>query len=531
MTRLVHPHVLYPLRMAYDDGARSILELGHNVWNAARPEAAGLLVDAADYYEAFYHAALRAERSIILAGWQFDRGVPLLRGDTAPPGAEVRLLRFLNRLCEQKPALEIYILAWDFHVVFSLEREWMQTLYFDWVTNERLHFRFDDTQASQGAHHQKFVVIDRSVSFVGGIDLCEARWDDRGHRADNPSRTSHGVPAKPYHDVQACLIGCETADVLRDLFTDRWARTAGPALGLPPCKPPAQAEALSQAALPLGSTSVAFSRTDARGQENTVREVERLLIDAIGAAERLIYVETQYFSSHAICEALVKRMRAAERGRLEIVVIVNAKPEALKEEIAVGLRQAKILTRLSATAAETQHAFGVYFTLCDGVAPDRVATYIHSKLLSVDDRFLTIGSANFTNRSMGVDTELNVAWEAAGVSDDERRLREHIRAVRVSLLAEHTGLSELMPSALETKLGNADGLVARLDAIAAEDGARLRPVVASRGEKLALALFDPDALPFDPDQPEYDRGGDGWQEEHSPGVFARGIAALKQAMK
>jgi phospholipase D1/2 len=523
--------VRYRGEMISDANARSVLELGHNVWRAARPDASGLLVDAADYYTAFYHAALRAQRSIILSGWQFDRGVPLLRGDTAPPGAEVRLLRFLNQLCEQKPELEVYVLAWDFHVVFALEREWMQALYFEWATNERLHFRFDDTQAAQGSHHQKFVVIDRAVSFVGGIDLCEARWDDRNHRTDNALRTSHGVPSKPYHDVQACLLGCDTADVLRDLFADRWARTAGPPLKLATCAYSAAHVALPERALPLGSGTVGFSRTDARGPENTVREVEHLLVDAIGAAERLIYIETQYFSSHAVCEALVGRMRAAGRHRLEIVIIVNAKPEALKEELAVGLRQAKILTLLAKTAAETQHRLGAYMTLSDGDAKDRPATYIHSKLLSIDDRFLTVGSANLTNRSMGVDTELNVTWEAAGVSEDDQRLQAFIRALRVSLLAEHAGLLGVAAPSLDTELGNIAGLVARLDQLAAAEGARLRPVAASLGEKVALALFDPEALPFDPDQPEYDTDTDGWKEEHSPGIFAAGVAALKQTMK
>lgn len=517
--------------MSNDHQARSVLQLGHNVWRVARPDAAGLLVDAADYYTAFYQAALRARRSIVLSGWQFDRGVALLRGDAAPPGAEVRLLRFLNLLCEQKPELEVFILAWDFHVVFALEREWMQSLYFEWVTNERLHFRFDDTQAAQGSHHQKFVVIDRAVSFVGGIDLCEARWDDRRHRADNVLRTSHGAPAKPYHDVQACLLGSETADALRELFADRWARTAGGPMALPTCSPPAEPEALPERALPLGSTSVGFSRTDARAPDNTVREVERLLVDAVGAAERLIYIETQYFSSHAVCEALVSRMQAARRGRLEIVIIINARPEALKEEIAIGLRQAKILTRLAQVAAETQHGFGAYLTYAEGDAKTRPATYIHSKLLSLDDRFLTVGSANLTNRSMGVDTELNVSWEAAGVSDDDQRLRAYIRGVRVSLLAEHTGLLDVAPSSLDSELGNIDGLVARLDRLAAEEGARLRRVTPSTGEKLALALFDPEALPFDPDQPDYAPGTDGWDEEHSPGMFAVGIAALKKGLK
>ncbi|XP_049605917.1 phospholipase D1 [Syngnathus scovelli] len=32
------------------------------------------------------------------------------------------------------------------------------------------------------AHHEKIVVIDQSVAFVGGIDLAYGRWDDREHR-------------------------------------------------------------------------------------------------------------------------------------------------------------------------------------------------------------------------------------------------------------------------------------------------------------------------------------------------------------
>lgn len=518
--------------MANDNCARAILDLGRNAWKTGRPEAAGVLVDAAAYYDAFYQAALQAKKSIVLSGWQFDSGVPLLRGDDAPPGAEVRLLKFLNQLCEQRPELEIYILAWDFHLVFSLEREWMQTLYFEWATNERLHFRFDDTQAAQGSHHQKFAVIDRRISFLGGIDLCEARWDDRRHHQHNPLRLSHGKPSKPYHDVQAYLGGCETADILREVFLDRWARSEGPKLTLPECEAQPVDGYSPEEALPLAGSAVAFSRTDPRGPSDTVREVERLFVDAIAAAERLIYVETQYFSSQAICQAFVERMRQPERPRLEIVLILNAKPEAMKEEIAVGFRQAKVLTRVKRIASETGHHLGLYGSLCEGESPDRPATYIHSKLLIVDDRFLTVGSANLTNRSMGVDTELHASWEATGASEEDRQLRARIRDVRVSLLAEHTGLDRRASGELAPELGNIDGLVARLDRLTLAENARLTThATATETEKQLMQLVDPEALPFDPAEPEYSEG-EGWEEEqqHARSWFTSGIAALRQKL-
>jgi len=160
-----------------------------------RAESSGVLVDAADYYRAFHAAAAQAQRYILISGWQFDRGVQLLRGvDAVGRGQELRLLEFLDGLCARNPALHIYLLAWDFHFVFALEREWMQRLWFHFASNPRLAFRFDDTPSAQGSHHQKMVVIDGTVAFVGGIDLCEARWDDRQHRSDNPLRTSRGRP-------------------------------------------------------------------------------------------------------------------------------------------------------------------------------------------------------------------------------------------------------------------------------------------------------------------------------------------------
>ena len=38
-------------------------------------EEAGVLVDASDYYRAFFHAARAARRYIVIAGWQFDSEV------------------------------------------------------------------------------------------------------------------------------------------------------------------------------------------------------------------------------------------------------------------------------------------------------------------------------------------------------------------------------------------------------------------------------------------------------------------------
>src|SRR5688572_16262447 len=93
---------------------RKILVPGRNTWRTTSADSAGVLIDAADYYRAFYRAALEAKHSILLSGWQFDSGVQLLRGKDAEQHHEVRLLKFLNQLCERTPTLAIHVLAWDF---------------------------------------------------------------------------------------------------------------------------------------------------------------------------------------------------------------------------------------------------------------------------------------------------------------------------------------------------------------------------------------------------------------------------------
>lgn len=476
-----------------------------NAWCHCAVDAAGLLVDADDYYRSFYEAASKATRSILLCGWQFDSDMELLRGPEAEAATlPVRLKHFLNALCERNPELEIRVLAWDFHVVFAMEREWMQKLALHWTTHERLHFRFDDNHAPRGCHHQKFVVIDGALSYVGGIDLCQHRWDTRAHRDGDPQRVSRGEPHKPFHDIQAYLVGTAAADCLTKLFEARWLRSGGDALALPPA-PPYEAAAWPQPrGLALPAAQAAFSRTDPAGlptDTEQCREVLAVHRDAIAAARHTLYAETQYFSSHEIAAALIARLRA-EGPPLDVVLVTNLEAESMKEQVAVGLAQAKILGEVRAAALGTSHRVGVFYTVpdTDGDEPSR-ATYIHSKLMIVDDTFLCVGSANLTNRSCGVDTELNASFEAVAAGD---AVSQAIRAIRLDLLSEHAGRS------VPLERSGAQAL--------AQDGGRLRvhPSPTPK-EQAVLLVVDPQELPFDPVE----------AEPHDPSLFERLTDAVR----
>lgn len=431
---------------------KPILRRRHNYWRMASVRHGGLWVDGANYYRALVATARQARRYILLAGWQFDSTVRLQR-DGGPA-----LLELLNELCERNPRLHVYILAWDFSVFYTLKREFLQSVAFSWNAHPRVHFRFDGSAPLGASHHQKFVVIDGVVAFVGGMDLCEGTWDEREHRpADSMRVRSDGEAYPPRHDVQAWVMG-RAARRLSKVFTRRWRQAGGTRLWLPPVwrwRPTVTGD------LPLAGRRVAISRTVGETRvpvQRPVREVRHLMVDAIAAAEQLIYCENQYFASEAVFAALVRRMRAADRPKLQIVLILPRQPEAFIEEVGLGTTQARYLRQLTAVAAETGHALGVYNS---GGEP---LTFIHSKLMIVDDRWLTVGSANFSNRSMGFDSELNLTWEARPWRG--KRLMASIRAARADLLAEHCGSREPL-------LAEPVGLVALLDSLADRPHSRL----------------------------------------------------------
>jgi phospholipase D1/2 len=451
----------------------AILQLGRNCGAIEVSDRSGVFVDARAYYRAFYRAAQAAQHQILLMGWQFDSGVRLVRGEDAPADAAqpTQLLEFLAWLCERNANLTVYILAWDYSVVFSLEREWLQDRVFS-SRHPRIRFRFDDKVATNASQHQKLVVVDGQLAFVGGIDIADMRWDDRDHAFDNSDRRSvSGGPQGPYHDVQTFHVG-RAAARLGQLFCNRWRLVVDEPLALE------SAQAASQ--IDLGETMVLPCRkvalAETLGSVDTVdagavRHIESMYVDAITSAERLIYVETQYLTSRVMLRALIERMRDPHKSVLQLVLILPAKAEALKEEFALGATQSRRLRVLSDVAAQTGHQLGIFYTTAVDAAGSERPTYIHSKLMIVDDDFLTIGSANCTNRSFGFDNELNVAWDVSLCNDTEERqaLVQAIADLRRSLLREHCGTAEG-----HALLERDEQLVARLSAFGEQHQGRLR---------------------------------------------------------
>lgn len=413
----------------------TIIELGKNTWRVGTVTRTGVLIDSENYYATFVEAARGARRAIYITGWEIDTETRLLRGTGRTGGAADQLLSFLNERCRESESLHVYILAWDYALPLALEREWLQKLVFALNGHPRIHFAYHGRHPIGASFHPKLVVIDDSLAFIGGIDLCQRRWDTSRHLKDDPNRRDNdGKPFEPMHDVQAYVEGA-AAGALADWFRAEWSSVNGDAIrsnGDAGTRPAAR----FQGGIPIEASSVGISRTQGTGiflPRKGAEEIRRLYIDAIRDAERVIYIETQYFTSRAVFLALRDRFGDERKGRLQVAVLLPS-TKKIGERIFIEGRHSHYVAALQRRAREHGHRFGAYQVAPEGGTPQD-AVHLHSKLLIVDDRFLSIGSANMANRSMGVDTELNLCWELAGATSGPHS----IASLRAALLEEHTG--------------------------------------------------------------------------------------------
>ena len=437
----------------------SLFQPGRNCLEVARARRVALLVDGDAYFKAFMQAAERAQRSIIILGWDFDSRT-CLQWDKSPSGAPCVLGDFLNFLARRRRGLRIRILDWDFPMVFGVQREFPPVYGTGWKIHRRIDLRYDNTHPTIGSHHQKIAVIDDSVAFSGGLDFTCRRWDTCEHKADDPRRVAGGEPYPPFHDVMIAVDG-DAAKVLAGITRERWRCATGENLA-----PVAAAEDPWPSELKphLTDIGVAVSRTHP-GSDGVpeVREIEALFIDMIAAARRTIFMENQYFTSHKVGEALAARL--AEPDGPDIVLVSRLLSHGWLEEATMHVLRARLVQELR--AADRNNRFHVYYPHVPGLK-DGTCVDVHSKVMAVDEEWLRVGSANLCNRSMGLDTECDVTVEAGGKPAVARVIRDF----RDGLLAEHLGVD---PARVQEEIARKGSLGGAIETLRG-DGRSLRPL-------------------------------------------------------
>jgi phospholipase D1/2 len=425
--------------------ASSALRPGDNCWRLTRADRAALLVDGAAYFAALEQVLREARHSVFILGWDIHSEVSLDPGGTATP-----LKSLLAGLLRARRELRVRILVWDWTVFFSLDREFLPRLQFR--TIRRLRFEFDSHHPTGGCQHEKVVVIDGKLAFCGGLDLSPGRWDRPEHRPEEPRRRGpRGAQLRPFHDCMLMVEG-ETARSLEELACERWLHATGervaPAPALPGSPWPAASEPWFE------NAQVAIARTRPRfGAQRPAREVERLFLDAIGAARGCIYLENQYLTVPAVAEALASRLREPEGP--EIVII--------SPDLCEGFLETRVMDRGRDQFCKLLRGVGkddrlrIMYPVHEPEDGARASINVHAKLMIIDDRLLIDGSANLARRSMGLDTECDLA-----VVGETAAHRRAILRARHELLAEHLGCR---PAELAEQIEAQGSLIAALDAL------------------------------------------------------------------
>lgn len=289
-------------------------------------------------------------------------------------------------------------------------------LYFDLFdaksSSREVHGYFDDASVPRvrvepfrqflpdGVMHHKLVVVDGARAVSLGSPMKQHYFDNAEHAVENLHRG--GGSGLPNHDVSVAVEGPAVAD-LHETFSTFWNDVVDDDQRVddtidPPGTPAPDGRDVA---------TVQVVRTISERRLDDPADGEKGILEAylraIANAERLIYIENQYFTNDAIATALIEVLRdGAGRPDLQVVMVLNIKPDVPLYPDA----QHKLIARLAAAAAEVdtdRPRLGVFTRWTHELSDPRprvMPVYVHSKVAVVDDRWATIGSANLDGLSL-----------------------------------------------------------------------------------------------------------------------------------
>jgi phosphatidylserine/phosphatidylglycerophosphate/cardiolipin synthase-like enzyme len=446
------------------------------------------LVDAHSTFLTMSRHFLMARRYIYIAAWGMTPLMPLVRGrdQHAGPDGSPQQEALLAELREEGLQPE-EIDFWCTHeltvqaVLGYAVSKGVEVKVLLWSSNE--HFSHCDPKGAQeqlttvgvvcilddSAHgvrhhpieslHQKVAVVDGTHAFVGGIDMLIElsgdydRWDTHVHHFASPLRRN-AADSTPHnwHDAHAIIAGPAVGDVERN-FRERWNDIVqrkewdqwAPQMLVPehPLPPPVESCSLVQVARTIPTRTYTFAPADG------IQGIAQLYAHALGNAHQFVYLENQYFWTHAYythfgvnvkrrmqfsespeMERNISELAAALRRGATVAVVLPDHPNVGRLFTDGGLARLREEASEAASEGRIQVFCLATCSAADGATEYR-PIYVHGKVAIVDDLWSTVGSANLNNRGMRDDTEANVAALDA----------ELARGLRLLLWAEHLGMT------------------------------------------------------------------------------------------
>ncbi|MGZ4461795.1 MAG: phospholipase D-like domain-containing protein, partial [Gaiellaceae bacterium] len=272
----------------------------------------------------------------------------------------------------------------------------------------QIHCALDTKERPMHCHHEKTIVVDDRVAFVGGIDLTS----EAGDRFDSSAHRARGRAG--WHDASAQIVGPAVADVAEH-FRMRWREVTGAELARPETVAPAGSIELQIVRTVPEHVYAAKPHGDFRILESYVR--------ALRSAQRLIYLENQFLWSPEIASILRDKLLTPPADDFRLLLVLPAMPSSGGDDTRGMLGEL-----VEADAGAGRLLACTLFARAGRLAD---AVYVHAKIGIVDDAWLTLGSANLNDHSLFNDTEMNVVTHDAVLA----------RQTRLRLWAEHLELS------------------------------------------------------------------------------------------
>jgi phosphatidylserine/phosphatidylglycerophosphate/cardiolipin synthase-like enzyme len=357
-----------------------------------------VLIDGANALPDMARCVLGAKHHVHVCSWHMEPDFrPVREGESWP------LRELLAEAAERVP---VRMLVWAGAPVpvFKPRRGDVERAREQLVKGTKIDCRLDARGRAMHCHHEKIVIVDDELAFVGGIDLT-ALAGDRYDSCEHPLKDGIG-----WHDASSKVRGPLVRDVAAH-FALRWEAIASEALALP--DEPA----------PAGDVPAQLVRTMPEraypalphGEFSTLEAYMR----ALRSAQKLIYLENQFLWSPEIIEVLEAKLREPPSDDFRLVVLLPHKANNGQDDTR------GMLGRLVA-ADDGAHRL-LAATIQSRTGDRSGPLYVHAKIGIVDDAWLAVGSANLNEHSLFNDTEVDV------VTCDERLARD----TRTRLWREH----------------------------------------------------------------------------------------------
>ncbi|CAL0306514.1 unnamed protein product [Lupinus luteus] len=474
------PRTYFPLRK----GGNVTLYQDAHVPDGMLPEIpleGGKVFHQGKCWEDICHAILEAHHLIYVIGWSIYHPVKLVREPTKPlpSGGELTLGELLKYKSQE--GVRVVMLIWD-----------------DRTSHDK--FLIKTVVGTLFTHHQKCVILDTQASgnnrkitaFIGGLDLCDGRYDTPQHRLfvdldtvfhndyHNPTfQISSYGPRQPWHDLHCKVEGPAAYDILTN-FEQRWRKAKkwrdfrlkkvtnwhddallrldriswilSPSSGLNGDKSvhvtdendPENWHVQVFRSIDSGSVKGFPKDFDKAKAENLLcgknlkvdQSIHAAYVKAIRSAQHFIYIENQYFLGSSYHWPSYKNADTLFKEGLSN----KYHPRDYLNFYCLGRREHGPSEKASSPKSNQSSE---HRALASVRKFRRFMIYVHAKGMIVDDEYVIMGSANINQRSMDGSRDTEIAMGAYQPKYTWTEKNSHpygqVYGYRMSLWAEHLG--------------------------------------------------------------------------------------------